>query len=237
MTVRTEEILIRKARCDLVAYQGIFLTPHLLTGTEDRAATVLRAYYRPLTGHDEGFTGGAWDIFDPSGTRGSSTNVFTADDVLACSLLATPIYGRAAMELLVLQRERFTRLLEQLGPDRDFVDEEAVDETSFAPAWALWQALRDLPQIGRTRTSKLMARKRPNLIPIFDTVILSHVFQNPDQQWVRLHSALRANGRELHERLLDVRSRAGLGPETSTLRVFDVLAWMDATGKAPATGA
>lgn len=37
--------------------------------------------------------------------------------------------------------------------------------------WRLWQTLVALPDIGATKASKLYARKRPRLQPIYDSVV------------------------------------------------------------------
>lgn len=216
---------------ETIPYAGIHLTPSLQDSQEDRAVRVLRHYYRPLSGKNTGFTGGAWDTFDPSANRAASTNTFTAEDLLSASLLSAPIKGRAVVELLDRRRAEFEILLTNLGPDRDFVDQPGVDRASFAPAWELWAALRALPQIGPTRASKLLARKRPHLIPVLDDFINEYVLAGSGNLWAPLHEALNAHDRALHHRLLRIRQVAGLSAAVSPLRVFDVLAWMDASGK------
>jgi hypothetical protein len=86
---------------------GLTLTPSLVAGAEDRAITVLQAYVTPVSGPNVGFTGGAFDTFDPSGTRSASTNTFTADDLVAVSLLSVDVPGRCALEILDRQRRRY----------------------------------------------------------------------------------------------------------------------------------
>ena len=197
--------------------------------SNERAVVLLTTYYSPLDGRNAGFTGGRFDAFDPSSRRSASTNTFTSDDLLSLSLLSTPVPGRAALELLDRQRRRFECLLEDLGPDRDLVTEASVSEEQFAPAWALWRALDALPGMGPTRVSKLMARKRPRLIPIFDDVLAGTVFAGSANQWQDLWCSLRDSGSALHQRLINVRGQADLDASISPLRVFDVCAWMDGT--------
>ena len=206
------------------------LSPSLLDASDDRAVAVLAAYYHPLSGGGGGYTGGQFDAFDPSGTRSASANTHTADDLVAVTLLSVEVPGRAAMEMLVLQRRRFEVLLESIAPDRDLANEASVAESDFRPAWELWRALSELPGLGPTTVSKLMARKRPRLIPIFDSVIDRIILGGTGVLWLPMHAALRENDRALHERLLRVRARAGLDESISVLRVFDVLAWMDGSG-------
>ena len=207
-------------------------SPHLLTeGSELHAVAVLQAYYRPIT-QTTGYTGGQFDTFDPSGTRAASANVFTSDDLIAVSTLSVDVPARAALQLLDTQRRHYTVLLEDLGPDRDLVEIPSADEQQFAPAWALWRALMSLDHIGPTTASKLIARKRPRLIPIFDDVINQHLLGGTGRLWVPLHRALQADERALHHRLLTIRDTAGLDQSVSAIRVLDVLTWMDGKGYA-----
>ncbi|UNN04495.1 DUF6308 family protein (plasmid) [Rhodococcus opacus] len=57
-------------------------------------------------------------------------------------------------------------LLTAVGPDRVLVD-EPVPLTPGWPAWDLETALRGLRDVGWTKATKLIARKRPRLYPIF----------------------------------------------------------------------
>lgn len=36
----------------------------------------------------------------------------------------------------------------------------------YGPVWALWHELRKLHNVGATKTAKLIARKRPRLVPV-----------------------------------------------------------------------
>lgn len=216
----------------MTQYEGILLTPNLVEGTENAAMNVLRAYFAPLSGRNNGYTGGAWDDFNPSGTRADSANTFTADDIVACSLLSTPIHARAAIELVDRQRHHFSKMLEQIGPDVDFVDLKSTDDEPFRSVRGLYRALDDLPYTGETRATKLLARKRPRLVPIVDSVVRKAVFGGGGTHWQPLHRALRANDQRLWRHLRALRTAAGLPESVSTLRVFDVLAWMDGSGNA-----
>jgi Family of unknown function (DUF6308) len=206
------------------------LPASLLDPTNHRVAAVLAAYHRPPFGKGGGYTGGQFDSFDPSGTRSASANTFTADDLVAVSLLSVEVPGRAAMQMLGLQRRRFETLLESIGSDRDLANEASVAEPDFRPAWELWRALAALPGLGPTTVSKLIARKRPRLIPIFDSIIDATVLGGTGVLWSPMHAALREDGYALQERLLRVRTLAGLDESISALRVFDVLGWMDGSG-------
>lgn len=207
---------------------GITLTESLQPDNAAQAVKRLQSYFAPL-GPKRGYTGSQFDIWDPSGTTAASANTFTAEDLVAVTFLSVEVPARAAIEILGGRRGDFTQLLQAIGEDRDLVD-EAEPLGRDSAAWQLNSALREFDNVGPTVASKLMARKRPRLIPIYDTVIDSHVLGRSGVQWEPMRQALRAEGGALHERLLKLRAAAGLDERISVLRVFDVLAWMD--GKA-----
>src|SRR5699024_10431972 len=96
-----------------------------------------------------------------------------------------------------------------------------------SPADLLWSRLRELHRFGPTTTSKLMARKRPRLIPVYDSVIRRAFQMNGSgAQWTFWHESLTAHDRSLHEYLLSLRAEAGLADDISALRVLDIVVWM-----------
>lgn len=151
---------------------------------------------------------------------------FTADDLVAVTFLSVNVPPRAARLLLRDRVDEFAEMLTAVGPDHDLADHvEPVDSSS--PVWRLEAALRGMKLgIGRTTASKLMARKRPRLHPIWDTVI-AVVTDTPDYQWEPLRAALQADGHALQRRLQALRETAGLPDQISALRVLDVIAWME----------
>ncbi|PKW25721.1 DUF6308 family protein [Phycicoccus duodecadis] len=206
----------------------------LAPGREDEAARHLRRYVDVSTaGTPSGFTGAFFDGWDPDGRRAEDADRFTADDLVAVTFLSVEIPPRAAQQLLVEQRGALSRLLAEVV-ERDLVDvEEPL--TPSSPEWQLNDALRTIDGIGPTTASKLMARKRPRLLPIYDSVIDQHVLSGSGVLWEPLRQALRADGRALHEQLVALRVRAGVGDSISAIRVVDILAWMEGKGYIPAS--
>ena len=198
--------------------------PQALADPGDSAAALLRRYYGPAFDEGGSFTGAAWDSWDSTGTRSADVDRFTADDLVAVSLLSVDVPARAAHALLVSQVAAFSALLLQVGPDRDLV-EEADELTPSWPGWQLESAIRALPGLGRTTTSKLLARKRPRLFPIWDSVIGKVTDTDGQPFWEPLRRALR--DQQLHQRLLALRTNAGVPSSVSALRVFDVVCWME----------
>ncbi len=91
--------------------------------------------------------------------------------------------------------------------------------------------LQTLPSVGPTIASKLLARKRPRLRPIYDSVVAG-VTDTRARLWEPLRVALRADDFDLYQRLLRLHAAAGLPAEVSALRVLDVIAWLEGKDQA-----
>jgi hypothetical protein len=188
------------------------------------AISLLRRYYAP-DGHGTAATGAWWDAFDPSGRRAEDTDRFTSDDLVSLALLSEGVPGPAAHALLVTDADRFSGLLAEVGPDRDLGEQaEKVDPAGAGSR--LYDAVRKLDDIGPTRASKLLARKRPRLFPIRDGVV-EKVLGLGTEFWEPLRTALRDDDCALDNRLARLHAQAGLPSEVSRLRVLDVLAWRE----------
>lgn len=199
--------------------------PVSLQDSDDRRAlAALTRYYGAAPAEQSSsFTGARFDTWDSTGTRGADRNRYTADDLVAVTFLSVNVPAPAAIALLETRASRFVQLLEGLGDDRDLVEEKEPWGDDW-PGWALWQELMQLPGVGATTASKLLARKRPRLRPIYDTVVAEVI--GSTRLWEPLRAHLTANP-ELHERLVRLRHDAHLPPEISPLRVFDVVTWME----------
>lgn len=170
-------------------------------------------------------------FFEP--TRGFAASTFddlgdnrpdrlTADDLLATTLLDMRFPPRAVRAILGHEADHLAAMLQAIPTDVDLW--EATDE-DLAPAYALWTALRARGKgwgIGPTTTSKLMARKRPRLVPIVDSVVRDALGFEKDS-WAELRAALQ--GSDLPVRIEGLR-RPGVGDKAATLRLLDVAVWM-----------
>lgn len=174
---------------------------------EERGEALVEAYYDergPFAGR----------LFDE--LPNNDPNRFTPEDLVAASMLDVRFDPRAVRSLLV-HPARVNDGLAALGDDRPLWE---VDD--LQPAADLWTALRQVP-IGPTRTSKLLARKRPQMLPILDSVISLRLGLDgaPDRYAL------------LREALQDASLRAAIDDMTpegitrpSTLRLLDVATWM-----------
>ncbi|WP_244427462.1 DUF6308 family protein [Gordonia amarae] len=197
--------------------------PHALQSDDPtRAKNVLQAYFGDPYLHD-GFTGASFDSWDSLGTRDADANVFTADDLIAVTLLSVNAGPRAAQALLRDRRAEFSPLLAEIGPDRDLADEPGPITPAW-PAWRLENQLLTVHGIGLTIASKLIARKRPRLYPIWDTVVVD-VLGTRGKHLASIHEALRTTP-ALRRRISKARKEAHLPEDISELRILDVLAWM-----------
>lgn len=147
-------------------------------------------------------------------------NRFTTTDLLAVTLLDVALPPSSVRSLLESDADKFNSLLAVVPDDVDLWD---VSDEDLAHAEALYWALRELPKVGRTRASKLMARKRPRLIPVVDSVIIE-ALNLGDDSWV----ALRACLRDAAVRQAVEASRPENAPTASisTLRLLDAAVWM-----------
>ncbi len=202
------------------------LPPSLLRSENERAVSRLSEYYSA----GNPYTGVTFDTWHSRHCAPAPTE-FTADDILAVTFLSVTVPPAATRQLLAGEFNRFNFLLAQIPPDLCFWEASAPDRASAQ--WQLEDALREFYSIDLAIASKLMARKRPHLVPINDKLVrdllgLRHSF------WGSLFVAF--SDSRLKSRLASIRDEAGSRDDVampqglSLLRVFDVITWMD--GKA-----
>ncbi|WP_144679680.1 DUF6308 family protein [Cellulosimicrobium sp. TH-20] len=194
------------------------LTPRL----RDEAVKHLRRYFGPVGG-TTGWAGSRFERLAGGGDRPETVDRFTADDLVAVSLLSVNVPPHGAIDLLETRADEFAQLLAEIPHDVELVDLESIPD-DWAPG-RLWEALPDIHGIGWVTAGKLLARKRPRLVPVYDTVVRAAV-QPTASFWEALRAELRADDRALHRHLVSLRDEAGIGDDISALRVFDVVVWM-----------
>lgn len=205
-----------------------FTLPAALRDPDDQSAIAFLGSYF----NSGRYTGALFDAWDSTGTREADADRFTADDLVAVTFLSVAASGEAAELLLRSKADVFTTLLSGLDPEVDLVNEPSVLKDDWL-GWQVMRELRTLPDVGPTTASKLLARKRPRLRPIWDTVV-ADVTGTHDTLWGPLHLALAADDGALHVRLDGLREKAALPASVTVLRVFDVICWME--GKAQGLG-
>jgi Family of unknown function (DUF6308) len=194
----------------------------------DDALTYLRAYYEKRPGTPLGYvySGARFDDWDSTGTRSSYTDRFTSDDLLAITFLSVQVPPKGACELLAGRPGDFNRLLADIPHAQDLAEVPSDEINPDWAPWRLWEELRELRGVDWVIASKLLARKRPQLIPIYDRVVKTVTGGDPNF-WAPLCDKLREDKGRLHRRLLQLRNEAALPPSIPALRIFDVIAWME----------
>lgn len=213
---------------------GTVELPDILTEENiEEAANLVRRYYfvpDPKTGLLG--TGSQFDDWAADKAL-KHPNEITDSDLVAVSLLTVTVTGKAAIGLRAA-KDDITRLLVKIPNDVDLHDVPADQRESIigdgAPARDLWTILvgeRGTKWgIGATTASKILARKRPRLLPIFDTVIRDLVGRdNTRDQWRNWH-ALLTDGTGLPERLERIHKLSTVKRPLTHLRIMDVVVWM-----------
>ena len=156
----------------------------------------------------------------------------TGDDLVAVACLSIHVPVRAAMGVLDKQQEKISAHLGGIphGVALEDVPFGKHDEYfgDGSSAHSMWRLLRGHHGVGATTASKIMARKRAALIPIYDSVVGKATdFANADGTWRAWHHAF-ATDSEFTDRLRSLRGAAGL-EHVSLLRILDVTLWMHGT--------
>lgn len=208
--------------------------PEILDSAHVDDATVLvKEYYTQTYKRGEIQTGARFESWMGGGDAPEAVNTITADDLIAVAFLSVDVPAPAAIGILETHKDEISTLLAQIPADIDLANLAAEDFASTmgqgSAAIQLWRLLRQSDDerwgIGPTTASKIMARKRPRLIPIYDSVIGSVMeMKNSDKQWILWHELL-TNGSGLSERLTEIQTQSGVAPDASALRIMDVVLW------------
>lgn len=202
------------------------IPPVLGPGREVEAVELLTTYF------GSPYTGAAFEDLGRPWNTPETLDVIDATDIVAVSTLSVDVPARAAIAILGELAPQISALLRDIPAERDLVDadDDLIDAGSATVR--LWNLLRELPGMGPTKTSKLIARKRPRLVPIYDSVVKKELgLEDARGFWQAMRAALLADERALAHRAADLRAAANLSELVTDLRVVDVVIWM--TGKNP----
>jgi hypothetical protein len=183
-----------------------------------RALDDLRVYF-------DGYTGRRFERFDGGGDREGVANRMTSSDVLAVSLLSITWSPTAVITLVEDRRDDLVPLL----ADVPHTPIEDVDLAVLSPGGAaarLWGTLRQIPGIGPVTASKLLARKRPHLVPIFDKVVRIALCFPPSASFWRCQWEWFHGSTERVDGLRSLRDQVDGIEAISLVRCLDVAVWM-----------
>ena len=203
----------------------------LLKLVEDvRSVVDLRAYFDQGDGGQVPmFSGARFESLGGGGDIPEHRNRITSWDLVAVKCLSVDVPINVSLDLLEGDLgDQIASYLEDIPTDIDLGDDGASAHVApGSPAQLAWQALVDQTDIGWVTAGKLLARKRPRLIPVWDSVVRCayHVPKGHDE-WVWLDDLLRQRGGALALAVAVVRDEAALGVDVSVLRTLDVILWM-----------
>jgi hypothetical protein len=183
----------------------------------------LRSYY----GIDSGTSGHPGRGFDSLGPN--VPDRVTAVDLVAVQCMGVVVPARPALDLL--EGDLGDELAHLLGTVPDDLDLGAGDAAKAvgegSPADRAWRQLVGRDGVSRIVADKILARKRPRLIPVWDQVVRCALGRpQVGGVWESLDRVIRTSGGAVADRLARVHEKAALGPEVSPLRVLDVAVWM-----------
>ncbi len=206
--------------------EGVALQSLLAVISDDQAVRDLRSYFIGGTGSPP-FTGARFEVLDGGGSRDDVRDRITPWDILAVQCLSVTVPAAVAVDLIdgVLGRQ-LGALLHDIPTNVALGDADASihvsDRSSADQAWRLLDAQDD---VGWVIAGKVMARKRPHLIPVWDKVVRC-AFGRPRNAWLWLDDLLRQQDSELKTRLDELHRAAELPDSISRIRVLDVVIWM-----------
>jgi len=140
------------------------------------------------------------------------------DDLLAVALLDITWRPRVIRILLDSRRAQICEMLAAIPQDVDLWD---APDDALRHIDVLWDALMAIDGIGTASATKLLARKRPRLCPISDSVVIKAV-DVPGRTWDVLRRLLQDPAARAEVEAL----RPAAAAEASLLRILDVALWI-----------
>lgn len=166
-------------------------------------------------------------LFQRVGGRGDAekeANRITPWDLLAVQTLSVTVPPPAVMDLL--EGEAGDRVSDLLAEIPRHIAAGEAGATGLlndsAPASEAWRVIKDLHGVGYVTAGKLLARKRPRLIPIYDAVV-ADALKRPATAWLAFNEAMADSS--IRSALNEARHRARVPSDETDLRVLDVILW------------
>ena len=195
------------------------LVTHLEEADGSFAKSSLEAYF-----FMHAYTGSSFETF-----CGNDPDNFTAEDIVAVSMLSVRIPPSASRWILKTGQEDLFKLLSKIEQDLS-IDHPDADLTEGSHAWNLKKILISRWGVGETKASKLLAAKRPFLFPIYDQHVAKALQLSPEKYWERWQEFMRSRNGEKASKMIEQIAQSLDKPHLSTLRLLDIVIWMQQHG-------
>ncbi len=184
----------------------------------------LRTYYADTGGL---YAGRRFNSFALAESQ-ANPNRFTAGDILAVQCLSVTVPIEVAIDLVEGQLgDDIAELLVHVPRDLDLGSDRAAEALKLGSKAAdAWKLLTQQDDVAWVTAGKLLARKRPRLIPVWDNVVRCALGRpEPGRVWLWLNNDV-FRSTEIRDQLKTLHDAAGLPSEVSLPRTFDVVVWM-----------
>lgn len=173
--------------------------------------------------------------FETLGGGGDSAHAkygITSYDILSLSCMSMEIKARPMLKLLEGDEgSQMAALLEQIPSDVDLSGAPKAILARDSAAWKAWDLLRGTG-FGPSGTSKLLARKRPRLIPVLDSVVRCAMGlpSAPVDDWKWAWGIWNDTNYDVAAHVRAIQDAATHHPDIanlSLLRVLDIVIWAE----------
>lgn len=195
------------------------LLTHLIEADGSYAKSSLEAYFFKFA-----FTGSSFETF-----CGNDPDNFTAEDIVAVSMLSVNIPPSASRWILGDGKKPLNLLLKEIDENLS-IDSSKADLSKYSTAWNLWKSIDLLWGVGPTKASKLLAVKRPFLFPIYDQHVANALQLSPDDYWQPWQKFMCSENGHKATKIVKEMADSLDKPNLSPLRLFDIVIWMQQHG-------
>ncbi|MEU0792442.1 DUF6308 family protein [Amycolatopsis sp. NPDC005961] len=209
--------------------QHELLDRHVLGDGRTAAVESLTRYFSEDAARPR-YTGRWFERIAGGGDRPDIADTVTEADVLALSFLGITDLANVAIDTTITYPAEITELLEQIPPGLAMYEAPWPTYAPGSPASRLWWLLKRCGGKDRWVTAnKLLARKRPHLLPVYDSQVKA-VLDAPRSVWACLWTWFQGDSRRA-DAVSELRDQACDLHDISLLRCLDVILWMQATGR------
>ncbi|MEV6873972.1 DUF6308 family protein [Amycolatopsis sp. NPDC051128] len=211
------------------ASQHELLDLHVLSNGRTAAVDALKHYFNEDTARSR-YTGRWFERFARGGDRPDIADTVTEADVLALTFLSISDLANVAVDTTITYAAGIAELLEQIPTSLAMHEAPWTTYAPGSPASRLWWLFKRCGGKDRWVTAnKLLARKRPHLLPVYDSQVKA-ILDAPNSVWACLWTWFQGDSRRA-EAVAELRDEAGGIQDISLLRCLDVILWMQATGR------